>query len=70
MYLQVTGKAPAGLHNLNIFELSPVDACKIKNQPKLITMPVLALVGDFPGSFALNSTQALAANVTGITVSL
>jgi hypothetical protein len=55
---------------LNIFELSPVDACKIKNQPKLITMPVLALVGDFPGSFALNSTQALAANVTGITVSL
>jgi hypothetical protein len=55
---------------LNIFELSPVDACKIKNQPKLITMPVLALVGDFPGSFALNSTRALAANVTGITVSL
>jgi hypothetical protein len=36
----------------------------------MITMPVLALVGDFPGSFALNSTQALAANVTGITVSL
>jgi hypothetical protein len=55
---------------LNIFELSPVDACKIKNQPKLITMPELALVGDFSGSFALNSTQALAANVTGITVSL
>ena len=55
---------------MNIFELSPVDACKIKNQPKLITMPVLALVGDFPGSFALNSAQALAANVTGITVSL
>ena len=26
--------------------------------------------GDFSGSFALNSTQALAANVTGITVSL
>jgi hypothetical protein len=55
---------------LNIFELSPVDACKIKNQPKLITMPELALVDNFSGSFALNSTQALAANVTGITVSL
>jgi hypothetical protein len=29
-----------------------------------------ALGGDFPGNFALSSTQALAANVTGITVPL
>jgi hypothetical protein len=27
-----------------------------------------ALGGDFPGNFALTSTQALAANVTGVTV--
>jgi hypothetical protein len=41
-------------------------------------MPVLVLGGDiypglggdFPGNFALSSTQALAANVTGITVPL
>jgi pimeloyl-ACP methyl ester carboxylesterase len=41
-----------------------------------ITMPVLvlggdiypALGGDYPGNFALESTQALATNVTGITV--
>jgi pimeloyl-ACP methyl ester carboxylesterase len=41
-------------------------------------MPVLvlggdiypALGGDFPGNFALASTQALAENVTGITVPL
>jgi pimeloyl-ACP methyl ester carboxylesterase len=41
-------------------------------------MPVLvfagdiypALEGDFPGNFALNSTKALATNVTGITVPL
>jgi pimeloyl-ACP methyl ester carboxylesterase len=43
-----------------------------------ITMPVLvlggdiypALGGDFPGNFALSSTQALASNVTGVTVPL
>jgi pimeloyl-ACP methyl ester carboxylesterase len=43
-----------------------------------ITMPVLvlggdiypALGGDFPGNFGLSSTQALATNVTGITVPL
>jgi hypothetical protein len=29
-----------------------------------------ALGGDYPGNFALESTQALAANVTGITVPL
>jgi pimeloyl-ACP methyl ester carboxylesterase len=29
-----------------------------------------ALGGDFPGNFALSSTQALAANVTGVTVPL
>jgi hypothetical protein len=41
-------------------------------------MPVLVLVGDiypalggnYPGNFATSSTQALAANVTGITVPL
>ena len=43
-----------------------------------IMMPVLVLGGDiypalggnFPGNFGLSSTQALAANVTGITVPL
>ena len=29
-----------------------------------------ALDGDFPGNFALSSTQALASNVTGVTVPL
>ena len=67
------------VHNLNIFELSLWMQSKIKNQPRTkITMPVLvlggdiypALGGDFPGNFALNSTQALATNVTGITVPL
>lgn len=29
-----------------------------------------ALGGDFPGNFALSSTQALASNVTGVTVPL
>jgi pimeloyl-ACP methyl ester carboxylesterase len=33
-------------------------------------MPVLVLGGDFPGNFGLSSTQALAANVTGVTVPL
>ena len=33
-------------------------------------MPELVLGGDYPGNFALSSTQALAANVTGITVPL
>ena len=29
-----------------------------------------ALDGDFPGNFAVSSTQALASNVTGVTVPL
>ena len=29
-----------------------------------------ALGGDFPGNFALSSTQALASNLTGVTVPL
>ena len=29
-----------------------------------------ALGGDFPGNFALSSTQALASNITGVTVPL
>lgn len=43
---------------------------------KLIPVLVLggdiypALDGDFPGNFALSSTQALASNVTGVTVPL
>lgn len=61
------------------FRAFPVDAEQNKESAKnKITMPVLvlggdiypALGGDFPGNFALASAQALAANVTGITVPL
>ena len=57
----------------------PVDAEQNRESAKTkIMMPVLvlgddmypALGGDFPGNFGLSSTQALAANVTGITVPL
>jgi pimeloyl-ACP methyl ester carboxylesterase len=57
----------------------PVDAEQNRESAKnKITTPVLvlggdiypALGGDFPGNFGLSSTQALAANVTGITVPL
>ena len=59
--------------------LIPLDAEQNKESAKdKITMPVLvlggdiypALGGDFPGNFALSSTQALAENVTGVTVPL
>jgi pimeloyl-ACP methyl ester carboxylesterase len=59
------------------FRAFPIDAEQNKESAKTkLTMPVLvfggdiypALGGDFPGNFALNSTQSLAANVTGITV--
>ena len=61
------------------FRAFPIDAEQNKESANhKITMPVLvfggdiypALGGDFPGNFALNSTKALATNVTGITVSL
>jgi pimeloyl-ACP methyl ester carboxylesterase len=57
----------------------PVGAEQNRESAKTkITMPVLVLGGDiypalggnFPGNFGLSSTQALAANVTGITVPL
>jgi pimeloyl-ACP methyl ester carboxylesterase len=57
----------------------PVDAERNRESAmNKITMPVLvlggdiypALGGDFPGNLALSSTQALAANVTGVTVPL
>jgi pimeloyl-ACP methyl ester carboxylesterase len=73
-------KAPGGTRaQLEYFRAFPQDAeqNKISANSK-ITMPVLvfggdiypALGGDFPGNFALSSTQALATNVTGITVPL
>ena len=61
------------------FRAFPIDAEQNKESANhKITMPVLvfggdiypALGGDFPGNFALNSTKALATNVTGITVPL
>jgi hypothetical protein len=64
-------------------DTSEIAAIKSRAQDKesaksKITMPVLvlggdiypALGGDYPGNFALNSTKALATNVTGITVPL
>jgi pimeloyl-ACP methyl ester carboxylesterase len=72
--------APSGMHaGFEYFRAFPVDAEQNKESAKAkITMPVLvlggdiypALGGDFPGNFALSSTQALAANVTGVTVPL
>jgi pimeloyl-ACP methyl ester carboxylesterase len=61
------------------FRAFPIDAEQNKESAKdKITMPVLvlggdiypALGGDFPGNLALSSTQALAENVTGVTVPL
>jgi pimeloyl-ACP methyl ester carboxylesterase len=73
-------KAPGGLRaQFEHFRAFPMDAEQNKESAKSkITMPVLvlggdiypALGGDYPGNFALSSTQALAANVTGITVPL
>jgi pimeloyl-ACP methyl ester carboxylesterase len=72
--------APGGMRAaLEHFRAFPIDAEQNKESAKTkITMPVLvlggdiypALGGDFPGNFALSSTQALAANVTGVTVPL
>jgi pimeloyl-ACP methyl ester carboxylesterase len=71
---------PGGLRSqFEHFRAFPMDTEQNKESAKnKITMPVLvlggdiypALGGDYPGNFALSSTQALAANVTGITVPL
>ena len=71
-------KEPGGLRpQFEHFRAFPMDAEQNKESAKSkITMPVLvlggdiypALGGDYPGNFALDSTQALATNVTGITV--
>ena len=73
-------KGPGGMRGqFEHFRAFPIDAEQNKESAKnKITMPVLvlggdiypALGGDYPGNFALASTQALAANVTGITVPL
>jgi pimeloyl-ACP methyl ester carboxylesterase len=73
-------KAPGGLRSqFEHFRAFPTDAEQNKESAKNpITMPVLvlggdiypALGGDYPGNFALSSTQHLATNVTGITVPL
>ena len=72
--------APGGMREaLEHFRAFPIDAEQNRESAKdKITMPVLvlggdiypALGGDFPGNFALSSTQALATNVTGVTVPL
>ena len=72
--------APGGMRGaFEHFRSFPVDAEQNKESAThKITMPVLvlggdvypALGGDLPGNFALSSTQALATNVTGITVPL
>ena len=73
-------KAPGGLRGpIEHFRAFPMDAEQNKESAKSkITTPVLvlggdiypALGGDYPGNFALDSTKALATNVTGITVPL
>ena len=72
--------APGGMRAaFEHFRAFPLDAEQNEESSKdKITMPVLvlggdiypALGGDFPGNFALSSTQALAENVTGVTVPL
>ena len=72
--------APGGMRAaLEHFRAFPIDAEQNRESAKTkITMPVLvlggdiypALGGDFPGNFGLSSTQALATNVTGVTVPL
>jgi pimeloyl-ACP methyl ester carboxylesterase len=72
--------APGGMRGaLEHFRAFPIDAEQNKESAKTkITIPVLilggdiypALGGDLPGNFALSSTQALAANVTGVTIPL
>jgi pimeloyl-ACP methyl ester carboxylesterase len=73
-------KAPGAMRaGFEYYRAFPVDAEQNRESAKnKITTPVLvlggdiypALGGDFPGNFGLSSTQALAANVTGITVPL
>jgi len=72
--------APGGMRaGFEYYRAFPMDAEQNKESAKnKITMPVLvlggdiypALGGDFPGNYALPSTQALAENVTGIIVPL
>ena len=72
--------APGGMRaGFEYFRAFPIDAEQNKESAKAkISMPVLvlggdiypALGGDLPGNFALSSTQALAANVKGVTVPL
>src|ERR687890_2850155 len=75
-HISSPGAMRAGFEYYRAFH---VDAEQNRESAKTkITMPVLvlggdiypALGGDFPGNFGLSSTQALAANVTGITVPL
>ncbi len=73
-------KAPGGLRSqFEHFRAFPTDAEQNKESAKnKVSLPVLvlggdiypALGGDYPGNFALSSTQHLATNVTGITVPL
>jgi pimeloyl-ACP methyl ester carboxylesterase len=73
-------ESPGGLRAaFEHFRAFPEDAEQNRESAQnKITTPVLvlggdiypALGGDFPGNFALSSTQALAANVTGVTVPL
>ena len=72
--------SPGGMRaGFEYYRAFPIDAEQNRESAKAkITMPVLvlggdiylALGGDFPRNLALNSTQLLAANVTGITVPL
>jgi pimeloyl-ACP methyl ester carboxylesterase len=75
-HMAAPGAMRAGFEYYRAF---PIDEVQNKESAKTkITMPVLvlggdiypALGGDFPGNFGLSSTQALAANVTGVTVPL
>jgi pimeloyl-ACP methyl ester carboxylesterase len=75
-HISAPGAMRAGFEYYRAF---PVDVEQNRESAKTkIMMPVLvlggdiypALGGDFPGNFGLSSTQALAANVTGITVPL
>jgi pimeloyl-ACP methyl ester carboxylesterase len=71
-----SGGMRAGFEYYRAFPINE-EQNKVLSETKL-QMPVLAigadiypaLGGDFPGNITLNSTQALAANVTGITVPL
>ena len=72
--------APGGMRaGFEYYRSFPIDAEQNRETAKnKTTLPVLVLGGDiypafgggFPGNLALNSTQLLAANVTGVTVSL